>query len=198
MPTGNPLTMIAPAHAGHLATLRALIREGAAEGSFDRELASDSAETKLFFANLRQALVTGYFVVEDARGVLSRRAVPGYVYWPEDRNDLSQPVGFGLFRAFGDLGYELWLTGVQSAWRRTGHGRAMLTALLATPAGRLAWVVRVQQRSGSSETMARLLAEHGYAPARETETTRWFLRADAPDGLREQVTAVPAAAGLVH
>jgi len=186
--------MIAPAHAGHLATLRALIREGAAEGGFDRELASDSPETQLFFANLRQALVTGYFVVEDARGVLSRRAVPGYVYWPEDRNDLSQPVGFGLFRAFADLGYELWLTGVASAWRHAGHGRALLRALLATPAGRLAWVVRVQHRSESSAAMSRLLGDHGYAPARETETTHYFLRNDAPDALRERIREAQAAA----
>jgi ribosomal protein S18 acetylase RimI-like enzyme len=190
--------MIAPAHAGHLATLRALIREGAAEGGFDRGLAIDSAETKLFFASLRQALVTGYFVVEDARGVLSRRAVPGYVYWPDNRDDYSQPVGFGLFRAFGDLGYELWLAGVSSAWRRNGHGRAMLTALLATPAGRLAWVVRVQQRSGNGAAMERLLAEHAYGPARETETTRWYLRSDAPDALRMRVVDAPIAVRTVH
>ena len=189
--------MIAPAHAGHLATLRALIREGAAEGSFDRELATDSADTKMFFANLRQALVTGYFVIEDARGVLSRRAVPGYVYWPEDRNEFSQPVGFGLFRAFGDLGYELWLTGVSSAWRRNGHGRAMLTALLETPAGRLAWTVRVQHRSGSSSATERLLAEHDFAPARETETIRWYLRGDAPEALRARVDA-PIATRRMH
>ena len=64
--------MLAPAHAGHLPTLRALIRESASEGSFDRELATNSPESQLFFANLRQALLTGYFVVEDARGVIAR------------------------------------------------------------------------------------------------------------------------------
>jgi ribosomal protein S18 acetylase RimI-like enzyme len=190
--------MIAPAHAGHLATLRALIREGAAEGGFDRTLATDSAETRQFFATLRQALVTGYFVVEDARGVLSRRAVPGYVYWPEDRDDLSQPVGFGLFRAFGDYGYELWLTGVSSAWRRNGHGRAMLAALLATAAGRLAWIVRVQQRSGSGAAMERLLAEHAFAPARETDAMRWYLRDDAPETLRQKFVESPVAGRTVH
>ena len=190
--------MIAPAHAGHLATLRALIREGAAEGGFDRELATDSAETQQFFAALRQALVTGYFVVEDARGALSRRAVPGYVYWPEDRDDLSQPVGFGLFRAFGDYGYELWLTGVSSTRRRNGHGRAMLAALLATPAGRLAWIVRVQQRSGSGAAMERLLAEHAFVPARETDTTRWYLRGDAPETLRHSIVGAPALQRTVH
>ena len=190
--------MIAPAHAGHLATLRALIREGAAEGSFDRELASNSADTQLFFANLRQALVTGYFVIEDARGVLSRRAAPGYVYWPESRSDLSQPVGFGLFRAFGDVGYELWLTGVSSEWRRNGHGRAMLKALLATPAGHLAWVVRVQQKSLSGTAMERLLEEHDFAVARESETTRWYLRADAPEALRKRVIESPIVTRSLH
>jgi ribosomal protein S18 acetylase RimI-like enzyme len=184
--------MIAPAHAGHLATLRALIREGASEGSFDRELATDSAETKLFFANLRQALVTGYFVVEDARGVLSRRAVPGYVYWPEDRNDLSQPVGFG------DLGYELWLTSVSSEWRRNGHGRAMLKALLATPAGHLAWVVCVQRKSSGGTAMERLLEEHTFARARESETTRWYLRADTPEALRKRVIEAPIVTRSLH
>ena len=190
--------MIAPAHAGHLATLRALIREGAAEGSFDPELATNSPETQLFFANLRQALVTGYFVVEDARGVLSRRAVPGYVYWPEARDEFSRPVGFGLFRAFADTGYELWLTGVAATWRGAGHGRSMLSALLATPAGRMAWVVRVQQPSGSGAVMERLLAEHAYAPVRETPSTRWFLRADAPATLRERIVEAPTAVRAMH
>ena len=84
-------------------------------------------------------------------------------------------------------GYELWLTGVASTRRRNGHGRAMLAALLATPAGRLAWIVRVQQSSGSGPAMARLLAEHDFVPARETESTRWFLRGDAPDALAPRI-----------
>jgi hypothetical protein len=190
--------MITPAHVGHLATLRALIREGAAEGSFDRALASDSEETKLFFANLRQALVTGYFVIEDARGILSRRAVPGYVYWPEDRTEFSQPVGFGLFRSFADAGYELWLTGVASTRRRTGHGRTMLAALLDTPPGRLAWVMRVQRTSESGAAMERLLAGHGYVPVRDAGATLWFVRADAPDELRSRIAAALPPPRVTH
>jgi ribosomal protein S18 acetylase RimI-like enzyme len=190
--------MIAPAHVGHLATLRALIREGAAEGSFDRALAFDSDETKLFFATLRQALVTGYFVVEDARGILSRRAVPGYVYWPDDRTEFSQPVGFGLFRAFADTGYELWLTGVASTRRRIGHGRAMLAALLDTPAGRLAWVVRVQRTSESGAAMERLLADHGYVRVRDAGDTLWFVRADAPEELQARIAAALPAPRVTH
>lgn len=175
-----------------------VIREGASEGSFDPELATNSPETQLFFANLRQALLTGYFVVEDARGVLSRRAVPGYVYWPDDRDEFSQPVGFGLFRAFADTGFELWLTGVSAAWRGNGHGRRMLAALFGTPAGRLTWVVRVLQASGSVVRMERMLAEHHYAPVRETASTRWFLRADAPEALRERISASRAMSRATH
>ena len=40
--------MLQPAHVGHLALLRSLIREGAAEGSFDRELAAESDEAADF------------------------------------------------------------------------------------------------------------------------------------------------------
>ena len=75
--------MLQPAHVGHLALLRALIREGAAEGSFDRELASDTPESAAFFEKLKRALVTGYFVEEDLRsGKIETVAVPGYVFWP--------------------------------------------------------------------------------------------------------------------
>src|SRR5882724_2807052 len=106
MPSSLPgRLMLAPAHAGHLPTLRALIREGASDGSFDRELATNSLESQLFFANLRQALLTGYFVVEDARGVIARESASGYVYWPADGGEGARPVGFGMFKAFGEFGY---------------------------------------------------------------------------------------------
>ena len=59
--------MLQPAHVGHLALLRALIRDGAAEGSFDRELASESDDSAEFFEKLKRALVTGYFVEQDPR-----------------------------------------------------------------------------------------------------------------------------------
>jgi hypothetical protein len=51
--------MLQPAHVGHLALLRSLIRQGAADGSFDRDLAVDSPGAEEFFAKLKRALVTG-------------------------------------------------------------------------------------------------------------------------------------------
>mgnify|MGYP003694601963 CR=1 FL=1 len=76
-----------------------LIRQGAADGSFDRDLARDSAAAEDFFAKLKRALVTGYFVEDVGTGKLATVAVPGYVFWADDRNSGMPPVGFGLFRS---------------------------------------------------------------------------------------------------
>ncbi|HEY1326495.1 MAG TPA: hypothetical protein VGI14_06120 [Casimicrobiaceae bacterium] len=179
--------MLSAAHAGHLPLLRAMIREGAREGSFDRGLTQDTLEVRTFFANLRQALMTGYFVEDDRQGRTYPVAAPGFVYWPVDRRAGQPPIGFGLFKAFAEFGYELWLTGVDAAWRGSGHGRAMIAALLATPAGRLAWTVRVQRAGASKEAMTRILSEHDYAVARESRDQLWFLRGDAPTALVERM-----------
>ncbi len=77
--------MLRPAHIGHLAMLRSLIRDGARDGSFQPELAWDSAESERFFAELKQALKSGYFVVQDREThEMSTVAVPGYVYWADE------------------------------------------------------------------------------------------------------------------
>lgn len=179
--------MLSAAHAGHLPALRSMIRDGAREGSFDRDLTLDTPDARMFFANLRQALVTGYFVEEDREGNRCPVAAPGYVYWPADRRAEQPPIGFGLFKAFADFGYELWLTGVDSAWRGNGHGRAMIASLLATPAGCLAWTVRVQRAGASKPIMTHILADHGYAVVRESRDQLWFLRNDAPSALIERM-----------
>ena len=115
--------MLRPAHIGHLALLRSLIRDAARDGAFDPALAWDSPAATRFFAELRQALKTGYFVVEDTTSRSVRTvAVPGYVYWADETAGSEPPVGFGLFRAVDD-GYELWLTGLDAPLRGKGHGR---------------------------------------------------------------------------
>jgi hypothetical protein len=175
--------MLQPAHVGHLSILRALIRDGAQRGSFDRELATDSREAALFFSNLRQALNTGYFVEEDPQtGDLTTVAVPGYVYLPDRGGAANHPIGFGLFKAT-DVGFELWLTGVDAEWR-------------ATPPGKKAYVVRVHRFGSDSPAMAHLLASFGYVPVIESRHHEWYLRNDAPPALgrrmRDWVPKTPA------
>lgn len=156
--------------------LRALIRDAARDGAFDPALAWDSPNAERFFTELRQALKTGYFVVSNTRtGTLETVAVPGYVYWPDDDAG-SSPAGFGLFRAVGD-GYELWLAGLEASLRGRGHGRNMLKALFATSTGQRTRHMRVRRSARHADAIARLLAEQGFTPTRETEGETWFVRA---------------------
>src|SRR5664279_1841499 len=156
---GTP-QMLQPAHVGHLALLRSLIRQGAAEGSFDRELAQDSPGAEEFFAKLKRALVSGYFVEDVGTGRLATIAVPGYVFWPDDRHSGMPPVGFGLFRSVeGGHGYELWLAGLDLSARGGGQGRALLAALLGTSAGQKTWIVRAQRDSRYLNALQHLLTE---------------------------------------
>jgi GNAT superfamily N-acetyltransferase len=183
--------MLRPATVVDLPVLRALIRDGAVMGSFDRDLASESREAALFFANLRQALATGYFVEKDPEtGDLATVAVPGYVYLPENRDAMHRPIGFGIFKATA-VGYELWLTGVDAAWRGRGHGRAMLAALFRTPPGQRAYLVRVKTEGRESPAMEHLLRSFGYNWAHRAQQHTWYLRYDAPEevGRRLEIPA---------
>lgn len=196
--------MLRPAHIGHLALLRSLIRDAARDGSFDPDLAWDSPASERFFTDLRQALKTGYFVVTDARtGVLHTVAVPGYVYWPDDAAG-SEPAGFGLFRALNN-GYELWLAGLEASLRGKGHGKAMLAALFATPTGQATKYIRVRRAAREAKAIEHLLAEHGFTATRETPHETWFVRATehrvSPRGNRARGAIVDTAglsAGKAH
>lgn len=175
--------MLQPAHVGHLALLRTLIRQGAAEGSFDRDLAVDSPEAEEFFAKLKRALVTGYFVEEMGSGKLATVSVPGYVFWPDDRHSGLPPVGVGLFRSIDAQSYELWLAGLDLSARGGGQGRALLAALFATPPGQKTHIVRVQRDSRYIQSLQSLLGEFGFTAIGDGTKLRWFLRHDAPEAL---------------
>ena len=189
--------MLQPAHVGHLAMLRTLIRQGAQDGGFDRELGATSPQAEEFFAKLKRALVTGYFVEEGRSGRIDTVAVPGYVYWPDDRNSGSQPVGFGLFRAI-EGGYELWLAGLDLSVRGGGHGRALLAALFATQQGQKTWVVRIQRGSRYVLALQHLLAEFGFSPVGDTLRLRWFLRDTAPPELALRVRDAVSARSAIN
>jgi hypothetical protein len=175
--------MLQPAHIGHLALLRSLIRQGAADGSFDRDLTVDSAGGEEFFAKLKRALVTGYFVEDLGSGKLATVAVPGYVFWPDDRHSGMAPVGFGLFRSIDGTGYELWLAGLDLSARSGGQGRALLASLFATPPGQKTYIVRVQRDSPYIKALQGLLTEFGFTAIGDTTRLRWFVRNDAPEEL---------------
>lgn len=177
---------------GHLALLRSLIRQGAAEGSFDRTLAADAPGAVEFFARLKRALVSGYFVEEDPNtGQVQSVPVPGYVFWPDDRNSGSPPVGFGLFRAL-EGGYELWLAGLEFERRGDGHGRALVEALLATPPGKKTWVLRIPRGSRYTAVVQHLLGPYGFDHAGDTAHLRWFVRRSAPGSVTARVSAALA------
>jgi GNAT superfamily N-acetyltransferase len=189
--------MLAPAHVGHLAMLRSLIRQSAAEGSFESNLASETPQSVDFFAKLKRALAHGYFVEEDPKtGHMDAVAVPGYVFWPDDRHSGNPPVGFGLFRAL-EGGYELWLAGLEFGRRGDGHGRALIEALFATTHGKKTWVVRIPRGSRYRAAVEHLLQPHGFTAVGETTHMRWFLRDGAPPKLRARIRDMVASrAGL--
>jgi hypothetical protein len=189
--------MVAPAHAGHLGMLRNWIRSGAADGSFDRELAQDSPDSALFFANLRQALTVGYFVQEDPRGRLYTSPASGYMYYAEQVGDPSRPIGFGLFKALPRMGYELWLTGIDNAWRVRRHGHSMLSTFLATPAAKL-YVVRVHPTGASGAAMQHLLEALDFQLVRATADLRWFVRGDAPADIAVRIRNAPVVRPIAH
>ena len=88
-------------------------------------------------------------------------AVPGYVFWPDDRHSGTPPAGFGLFRAI-DTGYELWLAGLDLGVAAAGTDASLLAALFATPQGQKTWVVRMQRGSRYAHALAHLLADFGF------------------------------------
>jgi ribosomal protein S18 acetylase RimI-like enzyme len=156
------------------------------------------AEASEFFEKLKRALVTGYFVEHDARtGRIDTVAVPGYVFWPDDRHSGMPPVGFGLFRAL-DGGYELWLAGLEFARRGDGHGRALLEALFATPSGQRTYVVRVQRASRYVPQVTHLLQSMRFTPVGDTARLRWFVRDDAPPALTARIREAVSARRAVN
>lgn len=184
--------MLAPANVGHLAMLRSLIRQSAAEGSFESRLAGDTPQSNDFFAKLKRALSHGYFVEEDGRtGRMTTVSVPGYVFWPDDRHSGDAPVGFGLFRAL-EGGYELWLAGLEFGRRGDGHGRALIDALFATAQGRKTWVVRIPRDSRYRAAVHHLLRPHGFSAAGDTAHQRWFIRDGAPPVLKSKLRDIVA------
>jgi ribosomal protein S18 acetylase RimI-like enzyme len=180
---------LVPAHPEHFDWIASTLREAAAEGSFDPELATDSLATHVFFANLRQTLLTGYFLDEKGDGPPAHVAASGYVLGLSSTSRGFIPIGFAMFKAIGGLGFELWLVAVDRRYRGKGFGKAMLQAALGTPAGMLAHVARVNRAGRDCEAMGKALGAAGYRRERDGPDVRWFVREDAPQALIRLVRA---------
>lgn len=182
--------MLTPAHVGHLPFLKRLLRDGAAEGSFGRELARPGPATDAFYASLRQALQSGYFVQPDPldnRPV--RISVTGYVY---SIAGSGAPIGFGFFKEFSRVGYEFWLAGLEAPFRGKGHGRAMFEELLATPVGQLCRVARCPLGEPGPARAAQILLEQGYRIYRTTDRSQWLVHTNTPAAIVQNLSGVRA------
>jgi ribosomal protein S18 acetylase RimI-like enzyme len=175
--------VLLPAHPGHFDWIAQTLRDAAASGSFDTELATGSLASRLFFENLRQALSTGCFL--DDRGGDAPAEVPasGYVLFLSKGARPPVPMGFSMFKSIGGLGFELWLVAIDRRYRGKGFCKALLQAALATPAGMLAHVARVNRAGADFEAMGKALGAAGYRQARDGPDVRWFVREDAPRAL---------------
>ncbi|HTQ01741.1 MAG TPA: hypothetical protein VMN56_20655 [Casimicrobiaceae bacterium] len=174
--------VIAPALPSHFPWMRSLLQDGAREGSFEADLATGSFDARIFFSNLHRALSTGSFLCERGGSPIEVRAL-GYVYSAANARgaSASTPVGFALMKSLGTLGFELWLVAVDRPWRGCGHGTAMIREVLATPAGALAYVARLNDAGRCSHVILDILCGAGYAVARTGGGVQWLVRRDAPD-----------------
>ena len=180
---------LVPAHPDHFDWILRTLRAGAADGSFDAELGTDSLPSRLFFENLRRALQTGYFVEEGKGEGPAQVPASGYVLVLTKGTQAALPLGFALFKSIGGLGFELWLVAVDRRYRGKGFCKAMLQAALATPAGMLAHVARVNRAGRDCEAMGKALGAAGYRHERDGPDVRWFVRHDAPQALVRLVRA---------
>jgi len=189
--------MLSPANAGHHALISGLIRECAAEGAFDPELTGRSLAADVFFANLQCALHEGRFTTSDAAGHLRTVPAHGYIYVSGLERD-APPAGFGMFKSLDGAGFELWLTAIAPAWRGNGHGRAMITAMLATPAGRMTYLVRVNPQGSNAAAMSHLLCSLGFSAMAHTTLCTWYLADQAPPDMAARISAAASNAAGVH
>lgn len=180
---------LVPAHPEHFDWIAQTLRDGAADGSFDAELRTDSIASRVFFENLRRTLLTGYFLDEGSDGSPAQVPASGYVLVLTKGPQDAVPLGFALFKSVGGLGFELWLVAVDRRYRGRGFCKAMLQVALATPAGMLAHVARVNRAGPDCEAMGKALVALGYRRERDGPCVRWFVRQDAPQALVRLVRA---------
>jgi len=162
----------------HLASIKAWIRAGAAEGSWDPELAAPGPKADVLFAKIGYALEHGALPQIDPR--TQRRIttrIGGWVFLAEAG---AAPSGFGLYKDFADNGLELWLCALDPSARGKGFGRRMLTELLATPSGRKVQLARCSLRTDGGQCCAHVIKSLEFETARTTSHEVWLLNQRTP------------------
>ena len=152
--------MLQPAHVGHLAMLRSLIRQGAQDGSFDRELVRRPPKRKSSSpssgARSSGATSSKKAAAAASRPLPFRATCSG----PTTATRVPSRSGSDLSRNRGRL--RAVARGCRPGSRGGGHGRQLLTALFATPQGQKTYVVRVQRGSRYAPALQHLLHDFGF------------------------------------
>ena len=172
--------------------LRPLIALGAREGSWDPALATPGPAVDALLSKIGYALKHGALPQFDPRtGKWLITRIAGWVYRPDPS---TLPVGFGLFKEFQGDGFELWLCAVDSSRRGRGLGRAMLTELMATSAGRRAQLARCALLTDGGQRCARVLKSLDFVSCRKTSREEWLLHRRTPAALAQRIATMDMSA----
>ena len=183
--------MLAPLSSKHLVLVGRVIRSGAAEGSWSSALQKQGPELNSLLAKVHYAMLNGYVPQADCRiGRVIATHIAGYAYRPS----LDAPeIGFGLFKDFSESGFEIWLLGIDDAWRAKGHGRAMIQELLATPLGTRAELARCAWASESARRCSYILKSNDFATYFSSEKDEWVQHRRTPAAMVEKLrVSIPA------
>lgn len=180
--------LFTPARDKDLPYLRRLIEDGAKAKSFDEELASQSPESELFFANIGEVLARNVWTRPAASGMQSHTPAHVHLYQP---TAISIPIGFVATRGIGTLGYELWLTAIDRDIRGRGIGRSMLADFLATSEGRRVAVAQCRIDSPGAQACAHILSTLGFTTARVGKLCVWLARSELPSGALHWMRTAP-------
>jgi len=180
--------MIAVATPEHLGLIGDILAEGGRSGSWDASLGQGGANLDILLTKLKHAFIHGVLPQVDPRtGQRIETHIGGYVF--HARPDMP-PIGFGLFKDFTATGYELWLVGIAGLHRGQGHGRALVTELLATPFGNRVELARCAWASEGSRRCSHVLCAHGFARRRATSKEEWLLHSRAPASVVQMITTM--------
>jgi GNAT superfamily N-acetyltransferase len=177
-----------------LPLVRQLIVDGAKAGSFDSALAQTTAEAANFFSGVRRVILEHVWL-RPAPDSEAQMVIPAAIWVYEEPYAGPGPSGFFAVRGAGRLGYELWLTAIQSEYRSRGLGRRMVSEILATPIGRQIMVVQCDLHAIGARRLASILCQAGFQSARRGKECEWLANPGLPPSALAWLKTTPFRAG---